>query len=378
MKTILLFGSLCFFLTNTQAQYCTTGGPTSLNDSNLEQLQITGASGSINFTGCPAVLGVQYHTTETVTLSAGAAYVVTIKFGTCGGNFSGNGEAWIDYNGDNNFSPSESILTWTGTPPMSATGYVINVPAGAISGATRMRVMQAENSVLPMDPCATFTWGSVTDFNVIIQGGVDCSAYIGDTRFNPRPVASLPFAENYNSAFCYTNQNPAYNSPDVYYKIVPGNYQAIKVSLCGSTFDTFLSILDQNGNAIIGNDDSQNCGSASEIEFLTAGHDTLFAVVEGWGLASGDYTITISEGSLNTNELQLSPLGIYPNPTNGTVFFKDAAFGTLEIHDTNGKNVLAIELNGATSLDISSLEKGMYFVRLIDQTQIKEQKLIVQ
>lgn len=378
MKRILLFGSSLFLLFNTHSQYCMTGGPSSTADSNLESLQITGSSGSINYTGCPGVTGVEHYTAESVILAAGNAYVLTIKFGTCGGNYSGVGEAWIDYNLDGTFSPSESILTWAGTPPVAATGYVINIPATVLSGQSRMRVIQAENSSTPMDPCAPFTWGSVTDFDVELTGGIDCSAYIGDDQSDPRAVTSIPFAETHNSSFCYTNQNPAYNSSDVFYKIYPGSYESLKVSLCGSTFDTFLSILDENGVALFGNDDSQACGNSSEIEFSTDGHDSLYVVVEGWGTASGDYTITITEGSLSLSEAEIRPLNIYPNPANDIIYFKEAASGELLIYNSIGKIVLTQELINDENVDISSLTSGLYFVRLTDGNLMKEQKLIVQ
>lgn len=298
MKRIALIAILLFLGTTSFSQYCESGGQSSTADSNLGALSIVGASGSINFTGCPGVTGVQYYTAETVTLSAGASYVLNLQFGTCGGNFSSVAEVWIDYNGNNVFETSESVVTWSGQPMGAPTGYVITVPANSVAGMHRMRVMQAEQSTLPLDPCAGFTWGSVTDFNVTLTGGIDCSGYIGDDRFNPRVVGNIPFSENHNSSICYSNQSAAYVSPDVFYKIVPNGLGAIKVSLCGSTFDTFLSIQDQNGMAIYGNDDAGNCGTSSEIEFPTAGYDTVFAVVEGWGVASGDYTIVITEGSL--------------------------------------------------------------------------------
>ncbi|MDB4516778.1 T9SS type A sorting domain-containing protein [Crocinitomicaceae bacterium] len=379
MKLKLLLISSIFAISSSAvfAQYCMSGGPSSLNDSNLENLQITGASGSINYVGCPAVLGVEYYTTENVTLNAGSSYVLGAKFGTCGGNFSSVAEAWIDFDGNGIFEPSESILTWSGVPPQPLVGYSITVPANAISGATRMRVIQAESSTLPLNPCASFTWGSVTDFNVIIQGGVDCSAYIGDDQNDPRAVPSIPFVETNNSSFCYSNQNPAYASPDVFYKIIPAGIGSINVSLCGSTFDTFLSILDENGIAVVGNDDAVNCGTSSEIEFLTDGYDSLYVVVEGWGSASGDYTITITQGSLSLDDIDSDQLTIYPNPADNEIHIGNATEGVVTIFNAQGQMVLNKNLEGASSLDISELPSGFYLVQLTNKEQTREQKLIV-
>lgn len=378
MKRLTLIVSLLICWQMGLSQYCETGGPSSTADSNLESLSVTGTSGSVNYVGCPAVTGVQHYTTETVTLDAGATYVFNIQFGTCGGNFSSVAEVWIDYNGNNIFEPSESIVTWSGQPMTAPTGYAITIPATIIAGTHRMRVMQAEQSTLPLDPCAAFTWGSVTDFNVTLTGGIDCSSYIGDDRFDPRPVTSIPFSESYNSSLCYSSQSSAYASPDVFYKIVPNGLTAINISLCGSSFDTFLSIQDQNGMAIVGNDDSGNCGTGSEIEFLTDGYDTLYAVVEGWGTASGDYTISITEGSLNTNENHLNTIGIHPNPANDILHLDTQKDGKLQFFSMQGRIVYETILNNDMEINVSHLPRGLYCVKWTHNQTTSQQKLILE
>lgn len=377
MKLHALVGSLLLLSYTGFSQYCTSGGPSTTADSNLENLSIVGASGSINYVGCPAVTGVQHYTAETVTLNAGSSYVLNIQFGTCGGSYNSVGEVWIDFNGNSVFEPSESLLTWSGQPMTSTQGYVISIPANVISGTHRMRVMQAEQSTLPLDPCASFSWGSVTDFDITLTGGIDCSGYVGDDRYDPRIVGSIPFSENHNSATCYSSQSSAYSSPDVFYKIVPNGLSAIKVSLCGSSFDTFLSVQDQNGTALYGNDDSGNCGTSSELEFPTEGHDTLFVVVEGWGFASGDYTILITEGSLNVDEKQQNKLGLYPNPAHNTLHFNSVQKGTLQFFSMQGRIVYETILNDDLEIDVAHLPRGLYLVKLLKDTSVSQQKLIL-
>jgi hypothetical protein len=378
MKPIALIATLLLSSIVAQSQYCESGGPSSTADSNLEALSIVGASGSINFTGCPGVTGVQHHTTETVTLNSGATYVLNLQFGTCGGNFSSVAEVWIDFNGNNVFEPTESVVTWSGQPMTSPAGYVITIPANSVAGTHRMRVMQAEQLSLPLDPCAPFTWGSVTDFNVTLTGGIDCSGYVGDDRFNPRDVPSIPYSESHNSSICYSSQSAAYASPDVFYKIVPNGLSAIKVSLCGSSFDTFLSIQDQNGMAIYGNDDAGNCGTGSEIEFPTDGYDTLFAVVEGWGTESGDYTIVISEGSLSLDENDTETIGLHPNPANNILYLETAQIGTLQFFSTQGRIVYETILNNDEIVNVSHLPRGLYLVQLTNDQSVSQQKIILE
>jgi len=361
------------------SQYCLTGGPSTANDSNLESLSLTGTSGGINYVGCPGVIGVEEFLGQTTTMNAGAAYVVTAEFGTCGGNYPGVAEIWIDFNQNGLFEPSESIATWQGTPPMVAPGnYIFNVPAGSMNGLTRMRVVHAEGQALPLDPCVAFTWGSATDFMVEIQNGVDCSGYIGDDSSNPRSVPTIPYIENHDNSYCYSNQNPAYNSPDVYYLIVPGSLTSINASLCGSSFDTYISVQDKYGTVIAQNDDYAPCGTQSEVNFSTVGYDSVYVIVEGWGTQMGSYTLTIGEGIVGLDDLTNDPFKIYPNPAKGSFKLEGNYSGELQILNTEGKIVLTENVNQKDEINTSSLSSGFYIVRLNDNGRSYDKKLIIE
>jgi len=163
-------------------QYC-TAGPSSTFDSNVESVMLTGETTTINYTGCPGVAGVEDQTSLSADLKTGYSYTASVQFGTCGGNYAGVGEVWIDFNNDNVFDPSESIGQSSGTPgtaPWDAP-VVFNfvVPAGAVMGATGMRVMQWEGGSLPLNPCGTYLWGSVVDFSITIAYGTTCSGVTG-------------------------------------------------------------------------------------------------------------------------------------------------------------------------------------------------------
>jgi hypothetical protein len=91
-KTLLLFLVLSVFAPRcSHAQYC-TGGPTSAIDSNVESVQLTGATQSITHTGCPGIFGLEDLTTLCADLIGGNAYTLTVKFGTCGNNYNSAGE----------------------------------------------------------------------------------------------------------------------------------------------------------------------------------------------------------------------------------------------------------------------------------------------
>lgn len=377
MRKIYTFLFLNFSFFSLHAQYCTNVGPSSTVDSNVESVVLNGASGSINFTACPGVLGLQDLTSMNVSLNAGANYTAQIQFGTCNGNYSGAGQAWIDYNQNQVFEASESIGTWAGIPPTAISNFNFTVPAGASNGITRMRVMQHEGGTLPLNPCATFAWGSVMDFGITIGSGIDCSAYIGDDTSDPIVVSTLPYTSTGDNSYCYSNDNLVYNSPDVYYQVTPTlSTQSINVSLCGSTFDTFLSVVDPFGNIIAFNDDVSGCGTQSSLTFDTEGLGLVYIIVEGWGSASGAYTININGNYLGHEELLNDQTAIIPNPTSD-LFTVNGYQGTIELYDLTGKLVKKFENYSGENISVQDLSKGVYTIQFEKNNKIISKKLMV-
>ena len=349
------------------AQYCTNVGPSSTADSNVESVVLVGASGSINYVGCPGVVGLQNLTNLSTTLNAGSSYTANIDFGTCGGNYAGAGQAWIDFDLSGTFDPSESIGTWQGVPPAAPQAFNFTVPFGAQNGVTRMRVMQYEsNSVtLPLNPCATFTWGSVMDFGITIANGVDCSAYIGDDMTDPIIVSSLPYIDTNDNSYCYGNQNLVYNSPDVYYQLNPSPMmESVSVSLCGSGFDTFLSVVDANGNILAYNDDAPGCGTSSALTFSTEGLGIVYVIVEGWGNSKGEYILQMNANYTGLDEENLENILVYPNPTAENITIQGFS-GELLLVDQSGRIVKEVkEYTTNTPLSLIDLQRGVYYLKL--------------
>lgn len=364
--------------TQSFSQYCTAVGPSSTADSNVKSVLLTGEVGQINYTGCPGVIGLQDLTALGTTLNAGASYSAQILFGTCGGNYAGAGQAWIDFDQNGTFDPSESIGTWQGTPPATLSTFGFTVPAGAQNGTTRMRVTQQEAGTLPLNPCAQFTWGSVMDFSITIGNGIDCSGYIGDEITDPIVVSSLPFTGTGDNSYCYSNQNLVYNSPDIYYQITPSpTMESITVSLCGSGFDTFLSVIDPAGNVLAFNDDAPGCGTQSALTFDPQGLGLLYVIVEGWGSNMGEYDISINASFLSTDELSDEKYMIYPNPAKDQITIIGAE-GDIQVLDIAGKIVLTLDNYSGEMIDLSQLTDGVYLVNFTVGQQQASQRIIIQ
>lgn len=362
--------------------YCESVGPSSNGDSNLSQLLLTGEAGtSINFSGCPGVIGLDNQTANhSVDIAPGNNYDAFITFGTCGGIYDSAGEAWIDYNMNGIFEPSESIGQWDGTPVFEAT-FNFTVPLGLTYGQTRMRVVQHEGGTTPLDPCANFTWGSTTDFTVNIGDAIDCSGFTGDDMNDPRMVAAIPFQEDHSNLVCYSNNVPVYNSPDVFYRIIPSelgiNY--FNVSLCGSLFDTYLQVQNANGEIIASNDDYSFCGSQSELSFYAGENDTLYVVVQGWNNEKGDYSIAINDANLVGITETNSQLSIFPNPAKNQIFIQsEDKVNQVQILDMNGRIVFQGPLNNHASIDISELSRGVYMLLVETEKGLSTHKIIVE
>ena len=184
--SFLIFAMLFINSQSAMAQYC-SAGPTSTYDSNVDSVNVVGdGSSAIHFKGCPGVAGVQNLTgSDSVAFTAGQSYTLRVKFGTCGGSYNGAGQVWIDWNQNNTFDASESIGSSTGKPGVSPWNtfvtFTITVPPGATVGSTRMRVMQRESGSIPLNPCGTYSWGSVMDFKVKVSPNTTPMAYVSST-----------------------------------------------------------------------------------------------------------------------------------------------------------------------------------------------------
>jgi GEVED domain/Secretion system C-terminal sorting domain len=379
MKKLLLTFSTLFLFTLSFGQYCTIAGPSSTADSNVESVQITGDASAIAHTGCPGVVGVQDLTSSgLLSLTPGNSYTISVQFGTCGGNFSGAGSVWIDYDGNFSFDPTEVIGTWQGIPPVSLSVFNFTVPIIATPGFTRMRVMQQEDGILPLNPCASFTWGSIMDFSVSLGSNTACAGYDGDTKADAIPIPSVPYATTGATDYCYFNQNLVYASPDIYYRLITdATMNNIDVSLCGSNFDTFLSVVDPQGNVIEFNDDG-SCGNASEISFSTIGHDTVYLIIEGWNLSSGDFTLNINKNATSINEFQTARFSVFPNPfSENFTIDSPNEFDEVVVRDLTGKIVYRSTQIEKEISPLQTLEKGIYLLELKTNSQSLGVKQII-
>ena len=124
----------------------------------------------------------------------------------------------------------------------------------------------------------------------------------GDTVADAFQIMDLPFtdsgttcgyANDYDAACPYAGST----APDVVYAYVAGADNHIEVNLCEAQYDSKVYVCEDDiANVIACNDDgclgSQGLASRIMEMYLRAGH-TYYFVVDGYGPACGDYTLSI-------------------------------------------------------------------------------------
>ena len=167
-------------------------------------------------------------------------------------------------------------------------------------------------------------------------------------------------------------------SNDLWYSYTGnGQQDDVTISLCGSSYDTYLRIFDACGGSVVAyNDDS--CSLQSEVTFTSDGTSTYIIKVEGYSTANGAFTLAASS-TLGIGDVELSDLKIYPNPVDGNyVTILSPVNGTkyIEVFDIMGRRVMDTTTNGDT-LDVSSINSGYYMIKVTIDGQSKISKLIV-
>ena len=168
------------------------------------------------------------------------------------------------------------------------------------------------------------------------------------------------------------------SSNDLWYSYT-GNGQTddVTISLCGSSFDTYIRIFDAcGGTQIAYNDDS--CGVQSEVTFTSDGTTTYYIMVEGFSSSSGAFDLSASS-ILGIDDVDLSDLKIYPNPVDGNyVTILSPVNGTkyIQVFDIMGRRVMDTSINGNT-LDVSLINSGYYMIKVTIDGQSKISRLVV-
>ena len=78
--------------------------------------------------------------------------------------------------------------------------------------------------------------------------------------------------------------------------------------------------------------------------------------------------VKVVAGALGINDNELSNVSVYPNPASGMVNVSVEGKANFQLFNILGQGVMNREINGTTSIDISSLNSGMYFSKITSES----------
>ncbi|KAB1154584.1 DUF5011 domain-containing protein [Tenacibaculum aiptasiae] len=186
-----------FTTTDVQLTYCTAKS-TNVNDEYISNVKLN----TIDNTST----GQFYSdfTNISTTITKGASETITITPTWTGTTYSEGYGVWIDYNKNGVFTDAGELV-WSKSPstdtPVSGS---FTVPASAVTGDTRMRVILRYNAV--PSPCGEFTYGEVEDYTVTIVGaGADTVAPVITLLGNS--VENINVGDSYTDAGATASDN---------------------------------------------------------------------------------------------------------------------------------------------------------------------------
>lgn len=160
------------FTTSSGVCYCTPHMIEGSCDSQdfIDDFSTTGGITNItnNNTGCSANPdNYTFYNTKIVTANTGTSFNVSMQ---CGALYLQGFSIWADWNIDGDFDDAGEYVFNSGTPTLSVVNGVVNVPATATTGTTRLRVRSAYNYVLPSNfACETWNEGETEDYTLVVS-----------------------------------------------------------------------------------------------------------------------------------------------------------------------------------------------------------------
>jgi subtilisin family serine protease len=176
-------------------------------------------------------------------------------------------------------------VSWTNIAGATSSTASINLPPGTI----QLRARSSASGSSCVDAYS----------NVLT---VTVSGLVGDAFSNPI-IVTLPFTQAYSNAAgsgytsTYTGTN-AQASPDIFFRFTTGPCtDSIKLSTCGSLFDTYIHLLNASGTQLASNDDNgPYCsGLQASIKAAVLPNTTYYGVFEGYSTSTGTIQVNIEE-----------------------------------------------------------------------------------
>jgi hypothetical protein len=168
--------------TNVLPTYCTAAA-TSTADDDIASVSFgtftnnsTGWPGTTTSNAGSANMYTDYTALNAGSYLRGSSYTLSVTQFNSGTTFySCYYVAYFDWNHDGDFADAGETFdmgsTPSGTPTSNVRTLSITIPATAVTGNTRMRIVQRESGTLANTlACGTYPWGEVEDYTIIVNG----------------------------------------------------------------------------------------------------------------------------------------------------------------------------------------------------------------
>ncbi len=158
----------------------------------------------------------------------------------------------------------------------------------------------------------------------------------------------------------------------------------ITTCLASTNFDTYISVFTGTPGSLVcldANDDDMVCSDdlLSTLTFTSDGTTTYYIEVKGYDATEqGDFNLEISCAVVAVDELEAVNFSYYPNPTTGNLHISaNENINKVVVTNILGQEVKQIDLSRLTAnIDLSDLNNGTYFVKVIINDKIGTFKII--
>ena len=347
--------SITFATLGTSVTYCASKGNI-VTDEYIGRVQL----GTINNVSGPNG-GYGNFTALSTTLTKGSPYTITVTPVWTSTVYTEAYSAWIDYNQDGDFTDAgEQVWTRAATTTTPVSGS-FTVPAGALSGATRMRVSM-RYSTIP-SPCGNFQYGEVEDYTVNISSSA-CSNVTLTLVLDNYPEETSWTIKNSSGTTLFSGgtygTSPDGSTVTVVNCIAPGCY-------------TF-TINDTFGDGIC-------CAFGSGSYTLTQGSTTLASGGTFGFSQSHNICVTASKTDRGDEFAEMTTdrtFDVFPNPASDKLNItvdEQANIRQMVITTMNGMHIRAVQKEERV-IDISSMAAGMYIFSVETDKAVIRKKFI--
>ena len=162
--------------TNTTNAQCSTGLYTTgcFWGDQIEAFATSGGTTNISnwYSGCAGSSAYAYYSTQTHTIAAGGTvnFIILNNY-----YYSEYYKIWVDFNADGDFYDAGEQVYQANLGYGSFVSSSFVVPSGTTPGVKRLRVRCVYFGNSSMDPCTTYSFGEVEDYNLSVTGGSGCT-----------------------------------------------------------------------------------------------------------------------------------------------------------------------------------------------------------